>query len=329
MKRTFRILSIDGGGIKGVYSVALLEKLEEYTGKSIAESFDLVCGTSTGGLIALFLGAGFSPKEIVKFYKDNATTIFPQTKKTKLLNLLRGISKFENKPLKDLLKEFLGDKKMRDSITNLCIPAVDADSEEPAVFKTGHREMYVRDPNLSMIDVALATSAAPTYFPKYNIQDLHRNFIDGGLSANNPSLIGVIEALNLFVGEDKPYDNFSLLSIGNIDHNTGCFDRLQEKGFWVEIQFIKRLIALFLRIQSKTTSNMTRLLAEATGSTYKRIVNSDLTRAQLKKINLDSSDEEILNLLIAKGYSDAEQNLKDILQKKIVLLKNETEAEVL
>ena len=111
---TFRILSIDGGGIKGVYSAALLEKLEEHTGKSIAELFDLICGTSTGGLIALFLGAGFSPKEIVEFYKDNATTIFPQTKKTNYLNLLRGISKFENKPLEDLLKDFLGNKKMRE-----------------------------------------------------------------------------------------------------------------------------------------------------------------------------------------------------------------------
>ena len=229
MEKTFKILSIDGGGVKGVYSIALLDKLETLTGKKIVESFDLICGTSTGGLIALFLGAGYSPREIVDFYKTNAKIIFPQSRKTNLIKSALGIEKFDNKPLENLLKKYLGNKRMQDSIVRLCIPSVDADTEEPTVFKTGHSDMYKRDPKLQMIDVALATSAAPTFFPKYNINDLHRSFVDGGLSANNPSLIGIIEALNIFIGSDKQYNKFALLSVGNIDINTGCFDRLQNR----------------------------------------------------------------------------------------------------
>ena len=78
MKKTFKILSIDGGGIKGIYSIAVLARLEQATGKRIIDCFDLICGTSTGGLIALLLAAGYSATEIVEFYKENASIIFPK-----------------------------------------------------------------------------------------------------------------------------------------------------------------------------------------------------------------------------------------------------------
>ncbi|MBR1424801.1 patatin-like phospholipase family protein [bacterium] len=327
MKKTFKILSIDGGGIKGIYSIALLSKLEELTDQKIVNSFDLICGTSTGGLIALLLGAGYSPREILEFYKTNANIIFPQSKKANLLKLAMGKAKFSNEPLKKVLKQYLGDKKMQDSIVKLCIPAVDSDNERPTVFKTGHSKEYVRDPHLLMLDVALATSAAPTYFPNYKIESLGRSFVDGGLSANNPSLIGVIEAMNLFVGQNKEFENFSVFSIGNIDINTGCFDKLQH-GILLKFKFAQNLISLLMRIQNKTTKNMVGLLAKATNSEYFRIENNDLASNQHEKIKLDSSLEDVLNLLIAKGQSDAEYSLKEIQARKI-LVKEADKEEVL
>jgi len=316
-KKTFKILSIDGGGIKGTYSIAFLSRLEELTKQKIVDSFNLVCGTSTGGLIALLLGAGYSPQEILGFYKNYAKIIFPPNKKMSFFDKLSGKAKFSQDPLKEVLKEYFKDKKMKDSCINLCIPAVDADNEKPTVFKTGHSNTYIRDPNLLMLDVALATSAAPTYFPSHNIESLGRNFVDGGLSANNPALIGVIEAITLFVGRDKEFDNFSVFSIGNLDMNTGCFDKLQD-GFFISLKFIKKLITFFMRLQNKTAENMVKLLAKSTDSIYYRIENNNLTPNQQKKIQLDSSSKEILDLLIAKGESDAEHNLQEILSRNIL-----------
>lgn len=327
MKKTFRILSIDGGGIKGIYSAALLSKLEDLTQKKVTDCFDLITGTSTGGLIAILLGAGYSPKEIVEFYQQNAKFIFPSENKQNLIDKISGKPKFDNQNLKKILQEYLGDKKLGESCVNLCIPAIDADNEEPIIFKTGHSAKYVRDPGIPMYEIALATSAAPTYLPKYKVEHINRNAVDGGLSANNPSLIGVIEALLLFVGESKEYDNFSLFSIGNIDLNTGCFDSLRNNLF-CNFKFIEKLINLFMRIQNKTTSNMVGLLAESTGSIYKRITNNDFAEGQHCKINLDSSDGKVLDLLIRKGFFDAEHNLKDINDKKIFETKYKNVQEV-
>lgn len=320
MSKIFKILSIDGGGIKGIYSAAFLAKLEELSDKKIVDCFDLICGTSTGGLIALFLGAGYSPSEIVDFYKENAKIIFPQ-KKYNLFDKLRGIPKFDNEELEQLLKQYFKDKCLKDSVANLCIPAVDADNEEPIVFKTAHSEKYKRDPEISLVAVGLATSAAPTYFPKYNVEKINRNTVDGGLSANNPSLIGVVEAMSLFVGSQKNYEKFSLLSIGNTEKNTGCFDSF-ETNIFKQFRFIEKLIDLFMKLQNKTTSNMVGLIAEATGSTYKRVANNNFTMMQNKQIQLDSSQEKVLDLLIQKGYFDAEHNFKDIENKKLLDTKN-------
>ena len=320
LKKTFKILSIDGGGIKGIYSIAVLARLEQATGKRIIDCFDLICGTSTGGLIALLLAAGHSATEIVEFYKENASIIFPKNI-VNLFGIVIGKAKFDRKPLASLLKAYLKDKEMKDSYTNLCIPAVDADNEEPMVFKTKHSSRYTRDSEIKMLDVALATSAAPLYFPKYNIEKINRNTVDGGLCANNPSLIGVIEFISVISREQPDYDNFSLLSVGNIEYNTGCFSSLKTP-FVYNFSLIKNIIDLFMKLQNKMLNNITKYLCMAYNADYTRIANNDLSKDQYGKIKLDSTDNKVLDLLISKGYKDAEHMEAEIIAKGYFELKN-------
>ena len=321
MKKTFKILSIDGGGIKGIYSAALLANFEKLSNQKITDCFDLICGTSTGGLIAILLGAGFSANEIVNFYKNNASKIFPEHNVIiSCLKQVFGIHKHNNKALKEILTGLLQDKQMKDSCINLCIPSIDCDNEKPVVFKTPHDPNYTRDTELKMLDVALATSAAPTFLPKHKLIELERNMIDGGLWANDPALVGVIEAQSVFFKQDS-YENFALLSVGNIDINTGCFTKFGKRNIWNPL-FLVELIGFFMHIQSKSVENMVDILKRTTGSTYNRIYAKDFASEQYLKIKLDTCDSDILEKLIGKGYSDAEHywaddNIKAYMTSKI------------
>lgn len=306
-KKTFKILSIDGGGIKGIYSAAVLAKFEEFSQKKIVDCFDLICGTSTGGLIGLLLGAGYSAKQIVQFYIDNASYIFPPKNRCiALIKQIFGINKHDQEGLYNVLKKFLENRTMEDSIVNLCIPSIDSENEKPIVFKTGHSHKYVRDPKISMVDVALATSAAPTFLPIHKIERITRETIDGGLWANNPSLVGIIEAMEIFMPQHN-YDNFALLSIGNIESNTGCFKNLS-KIRKINIFFLKKLIEFFMHIQVESIKNMVNHLKNVTNSTYDRITASKFSPEQYKEIELDTSNKKVLDILISKGYSDAEHH---------------------
>lgn len=310
MKKTFKILSIDGGGIKGIYSAALLAKFEKLSNQKIADCFDLICGTSTGGLIAILLGAGFSANEIVDFYKNNASKIFPEHNVViSYIKQFFGINKHDNISLRETLAQLLKNKQMKDSVINLCIPSVDCDNEKPVVFKTPHDPNFIRDAELKMLDVALATSAAPTFLPKHKLKELERNMIDGGLWANNPALVGVIEAQNVFLKQDS-YENFALLSVGNIDTNTGCFTKFGKRNLWNPL-FLVELIGFFMHIQGKSVENMVSILKRTTSSTYNRIYAKDFAPDQYLKIQLDTCDSDILGKLIGKGYSDAEHYWAD------------------
>lgn len=207
--KQYKILAIDGGGIKGVFPASFLTSIEESIGGKICEHFDLIVGTSTGGIIALALGAGMSAKEILEFYEEDGPNIF---KGTKLLRFIRhlGISKYDNTALKKALESKFGDKKLGDSCCRLVIPSLNLENGEVYVYKTAHNPRFERDYKVRMVDVALATSAAPTYFPT------HRSaaglpLIDGGVWANNPMGVAVIEALGP-LGWQK--GEFKILSVG-------------------------------------------------------------------------------------------------------------------
>lgn len=223
----FRILALDGGGIKGLFSAAVLASLEQDLGVSIEDHFDLITGTSTGGIIALALGCNIRPHEIVHFYMENAARIFPQKRWFQTVRWLRRC-KYEQEPLKTALQACLGENRMADSKKRLVIPSYNLDKDEVYLFKTPHHAKLRRDWQVPMWKVALATSAAPTYFPSCHEID-HIRLIDGGIWANNPTLIGIVEAFSLL---NVPLDAITVLSLGTTNAVANKPDSLNDGGLW-------------------------------------------------------------------------------------------------
>lgn len=190
-----RILSIDGGGLKGVFPASFLAVVEEAIGEPIANYFDLIVGTSTGGIIAIGLGLGLSGSEIRDFYIDRGPTIFTGNRSMRLLRQL-GRSKYHRGPLEHALRDVFGDRRLGDSKTRLVIPSLNLETGEVNVYKTAHHERFVIDYKVFAADVALATAAAPTYFPTYR-SAAGTPLIDGGMWANNPASIAAVEALGV------------------------------------------------------------------------------------------------------------------------------------
>lgn len=190
-----RILSIDGGGIKGVFPASFLAAVEDSIGSPVADFFDLVVGTSTGGIIALSLGLGLSAKQILDFYAVHGPRIFQGNRFLRQIRRL-GVCKYDPASLKQALTEVFGSRQLGESKLRLVIPSLSLETGEVHVWKTSHHERFERDYSEAAVDVALATSAAPTYFPT------HRNaagtpLIDGGVWANNPIAVSLVEAIGV------------------------------------------------------------------------------------------------------------------------------------
>lgn len=190
-----RILSLDGGGIKGVFPIAFLSAIEEELKEPIGGYFDLIAGTSTGGVIALGLGLGFAAKELLAFYEDLAGQVFGGFR---LLRFLRhvGISKYGQEPLRRALESKFHDLEVRHSHRRLLIPSLNLENGEVYVFKTAHHPRFERDYREKVVGVALATSAAPTYFSAYR-NPAGTPLADGGLWANNPVGVAVVEGIGV------------------------------------------------------------------------------------------------------------------------------------
>lgn len=210
--RDLRILSIDGGGIKGIFPAAVLARLEqEYLdGQSISEYFDYICGTSTGGIIALGLGAGLTAQELLDLYLSEGQKIFPAPR-LKFLRWFQSLAfaPYDSKILKSVLENKLFDKKFGSSQSRLCIPSFDGKYGEVFVYKTNHHPDYRLDHLQDMVTIGMATSAAPTFLRPHSEGSYH--LVDGGVWANNPIMIGLVDALSCY---EVSRDRIKILSLG-------------------------------------------------------------------------------------------------------------------
>jgi patatin-like phospholipase/acyl hydrolase len=203
-----RILSIDGGGIKGVFPASFLASVEEAIGENVANYFDLIVGTSTGGIIALGLGLGITAKDILKLYDDMGPTIFHGSKLSKLIKRLYS-SKYDQKPLRDALENTFDTRKIGESTKRLVIPSLNLETNEVHLFKTAHHRRLEKDYRVPVVEVALATASAPTYFPTFHSSD-GVPLVDGGMWANNPISVAVVEAIGVLKWQSNAIKVLSL-----------------------------------------------------------------------------------------------------------------------
>lgn len=213
MTERFQILALDGGGVKGLFTAHLLARLEDDLDVDIRTSFDLIAGTSTGGIIALALGCGLRPAEIVQHYERLIAAVFPATRR-RWHQLPRRLFRptYDADALRTALTDVLGSRLVGDSGKRLVIPSWDAQRGCVRLFKTPHHERFQRDGKIPMVDVAMATSAAPTYLPAATVT--HQRLLDGGVWANNPSVVAITEGVGIL---DVPLQAIRVLNVGTTD----------------------------------------------------------------------------------------------------------------
>jgi patatin-like phospholipase/acyl hydrolase len=208
--RPFHVLAFDGGGVRGIFTAALLAGLEEDTGLRVVDHFDLVVGTSTGGIVALAFGAGLTPREILEFYVAERDAIFAGPR---ALTSVRRVfaAKYRPDGLERALKRIFGERLLGESRIPLVVPSYNLGENSVYLFKTPHHERLKRDHRVPMWAVGMATSAAPTYFPAFRLPLDELRLVDGGVWANNPAMVGVTEAVSMF---GRPLEAIRVLSIG-------------------------------------------------------------------------------------------------------------------
>ncbi|THG15172.1 patatin-like protein 2 [Camellia sinensis] len=239
------VLSIDGGGIRGIIPSIILNFLEAQLQKldgedaRIADYFDVIAGTSTGGLVTAMLTAPneknrplFAAKDIKAFYLDHCPKIFPQKRRpfanaTKVIRALSG-PMYDGKYLHCLVKEMLGNTRLNQTLTNVVVPTFDIKRLQPTIFSTYEVK---KNPSLNALlsDICIATSAAPTYLPPHGFETEDSsgkarqfNLVDGGVVANNPTLVAIGEVAkeinrersDFFPIKSTNHGKFLVLSLG-------------------------------------------------------------------------------------------------------------------
>ena len=333
--RPRRILCLDGGGIRGAFTARALATWEQMTGETILDHFDLIAGTSTGGILAIALGMGMRPAEIVKFYETEGPTIFPGGGiGGKALEIQQWFAaKFDRKVLRQRLAAAFAaapvtSSRLADARIRLAITAYDAETDTPKVYRTPHSPAGMLDLPRDRLDVAMATSAAPTYFDPTRIENVLA--VDGGVWANSPTTVALAEAAQL----GWNLDEVRMLSVGTlytpnvlaqpfeIDDSVvkaalkpliGSLGATAAGAFWssVSVQgtlgWLPTIANLLMKTQVQTADHVCRSLL---GSRYLRV---DMAT---REIPMD--DAKAINALIGYGEAAAMENFPRVRDEFLV-----------
>jgi uncharacterized protein len=290
----FRILTLDGGGIKGAFTASVLAAIENEIKEPIGEYFDLIAGTSTGGILALGLGFRIAAEKIMEFYRDMGPTIFPATGRLGIRGFFRQLvgTKYSHAVLRAALVQVLGDRKLGESKSRLIIPTYDAVRGRIFVLKTAHHPRFQYDVNAPAVDVALATSAAPTYFAASPFPaHVGSSFVDGGVWANNPVLAAVVEAVTFL---NVPMDQIDVLSIGT----TGAPFNIADNRDAGIIRWNVGMINLMFEAQAEAALQQAKLLLKD------RVFRIDVT-TNPGEFSLDQATPDKIEHLMNLGRGEA------------------------
>ena len=292
-----RVLAIDGGGIRGLIPALVLTELERRAGRRVFELFDLIAGTSTGGILACALCApdALPASELVKLYEEEGPEIFDRS----LFQRIRSAEglldeKYDDAALDRALERFLGHKRLSETRPDLIVPAYDTALPGPYFFKTTKARETPDDDDFPLSIVARATSAAPTYFEP--VESRERALVDGGVFATNPAMCALAEVLNI---EGVSPRDVVLLSLGTGERtHKRSFEEIKDWGLAMWARPI--LDVVFDGVSDAVNYQLERVL---TGERYLRL-QVELT---LASDDLDNASEG--NLAKLRGH--AEDLLRD------------------
>lgn len=329
VERPFRVLSLDGGGMRGIYTGAFLSRLTDQFARLRGEpaldlglGFDLITGTSTGAIVGCALAIGRPMSEVVALYRQHGPKIFPHRIAGKASAIYRATqgSRFVregDKALRDALQGVLGDVTMRDVFDgrgiSLSIPAVLMSQHRAWVFKKTPKS-GVRDDRYPLVDVCMATSAAPIYRSLAAIDDPNtpggpqQVFADGGLWANNPIMVGLVDALTI-AAPDRAIEIFSL---GTCPRPEGDhLDAESAHRSMLDWTLGADVAPLSISAQEFAFDHMARLLANAIsncGRSIRRVrfPNKPVPASMMPYLALDDTRPEAMDRLIGQAHTDAD-----------------------
>lgn len=342
-----RILSIDGGGIRGIIPAIVLNYIEERTGKRIATMFDFIAGTSTGGILALGLtkrnsdsSINYEPEytaaELVNFYRKYGQKIFNEYIPKSFDDLIQP--KHNPQGRQEVLKDLLGEAKVEEALREIFIPSYDIELRTP-IFFTSNRDAEQPDSfdsrkicrGFKMWEAAMATSAAPTFFPPYKLETAHHTdegyyaLVDGGIFANNPSSLAMMEAMISYkkkIGEELHRNDTLVVSLG-----TGSLTRkykYRDVKNWGQLKWLLPLVNVTIDGQSESVAYQLNqlMVTEGENRNYYRFqtpLSSDNGHDQL-----DNASPSNIEYLEDRGKKLIE-NRQESLDKLCEVLKQETE----
>jgi len=330
--KPFRVLALDGGGMRGLYSATVLDAFTRHfanergvSSLDVGKGFDLIVGTSTGGLVACGLAVGMVPKELVELFRRVGPMIFKRPLPPTKFGFLRWVFRSLGRPansddaLRTALTEKFGQTTLGEAFNTrriaLCIPAVNIRTGRSLVFKTPHLPGLTRDHRFRLVDVCLATSAAPIYLPLAAIDDPddaeHQLILaDGGLWANNPVLIGLIEALAL-AGKRQP---IQILSVSTCPSAQGAVASSANRH-WGIFKWRAGTAALTMALESQAWGYhyMAFRLAEVLREhgrdcTVIRVPHTAPSVEQAIHVALDGASERSLQVLAELGRLDGDMD---------------------
>jgi predicted acylesterase/phospholipase RssA len=304
----FQCLALTGGGYRGLFTARALAIIEQECGSPVGRCFDLTCGTSIGGILALAVAFEVPMSQVVSVFESHGSIIFPAHQRpTSTAGKLWDLFQYRSKPkydagaLRDVVAALIpANAILGDALHPVAIPAVNVTEGKPQVFKTRHVVEWNRDWKLKVVDIALATSAAPTFF---QLAEISNNlYVDGGLFANAPDLVGLHEAEH-FLGVSTAA--FRLLSIGTTTQNYSISYAAGRDFGISEWMAGARLLNVIISSQQQFVE---QLMRHKLADRYVRIdhIPSD---EQANDLGLDSATEAARKTLLGL----AEKSVTDIL----------------
>ncbi|MEG3863560.1 patatin-like phospholipase family protein [Microcoleus sp. herbarium12] len=344
-----RILSIDGGGIRGIIPAIVLNYIEERTGKRIATMFDFIAGTSTGGILALGLTKRnsdsninhepeYTAAELVNFYHKYGQKIFNEYIPGELDDLVQPKHNPQGK--QEVLKELLGEAKVEDALREIFITSYDIELRAP-IFFTSNR--YAEQPDsldsrkicrgFKMFEAAMATSAAPTFFPPYKLETAHHTdegyyaLVDGGIFANNPSSLAMMEAMISYKRKQKNAEELQRNDTLVVSLGTGSLTKqykYRDVKNWGQAKWALPLLNVVLDGQSESVAYQLNQLMVTKGENrnyyrFQTPLSSDNGHDQM-----DNASPSNIQYLEERGKKLIEQR-QESLDELCELLKQDTE----